>query len=268
MLNLPGGKFIVLTLMVLVLGVVVGTIQLVSLAEEVERLDKEMKRLSRVIPTAHALVRAQREEQEKLQREAKSEREELKNLVARLSEQVEMMEGRVSTLDSSVTDVKIALDRATPAVIAQQQQAEALPKLLAASEKATLRELIREELEEGHKKQVNTLMNLFGNRLLDQLAKELNLTDQQKAQIDEIVRDTMQTMIRMWSEGAAKNPREVQAGIGMALVEANYKIKAVLTAEQNTKYDRMVRRRMESVRRIRQEVVEPPKTQEPSQETY
>ncbi len=268
MLNLPGGKFIVITLMVLVLGVAVATIQIAGLAGDVERLDEQVKKLSKSGSAGPQPTRAQREEQERLQMEADAEKDELKSLVARLSDQVEMMEGRMGTLDSSVAGVKTSLDKAMQAATGQPQDTEALAKMLAPSEKESLRQVIREELEDGSKKQTNILMDIFGNRIMDRFAKELNLTDQQRTQIDGILRDSMQNTMKMWNEGTAKNAQEAQAGMGIIMTETNTKIRSVLTTEQSAKFDTMVQQGMRGMRRAQQEAADPPKPEQPPGETY
>jgi hypothetical protein len=59
-----------------------------------------------------------------------------------------------------------AIDKTAQAASNPPEDTQALAKMLAPSEKEALRQVIREELDDGSKKQTNILMNLFGNRII------------------------------------------------------------------------------------------------------
>ncbi|MDQ7781157.1 MAG: hypothetical protein RDV41_15790, partial [Planctomycetota bacterium] len=245
------------TLSVLVIGIVVMTVQISLLGNDIDRLDDQIKKLSGKTDATKGHNRTAQEAADRLEAQQEAERLAMKDAVDRLSEQLDAMNQKIGGLDSAVVEVKTSFGQMAQAPAAGTEEGK-LSSMLVPSEKEALKSVIREELEDGNKKQTQILMDLFGNRLLDRLARELNLSDQQRTQIDGILRESMQNTMRMWNEGTAKNAGEAQAGMGVVMAETNEKIKNVLTTDQNAKYDQMVQQGMGRMRRVEREATDPP----------
>jgi len=88
------------------------------------------------------------------------------------------------------------------------------------------------------------------DRMVQQMAKRLNLSDDQVTQIRPIVTEQMSQMTAMRSDTSIA-PRDKMAKMMSLRADTATKIKALLTPEQRTQYDAMQQQQMDRMRQQR-----------------
>ena len=89
------------------------------------------------------------------------------------------------------------------------------------------------------------------DRMVQQMTRQLKLSDDQVTQIKPIVVDQMNQMMAIRSDNSVA-PRDRMTKMMALREEAGTKIKAVLTPEQRTQYDAMQQQQMDRMRQRRQ----------------
>lgn len=102
-------------------------------------------------------------------------------------------------------------------------------------------------------------------RQLQHLTRALNLTAAQQEQLKPILTEQDQKMRAIW-QSQAQQRQQMREQMMSAAKESKAKIEAVLTPEQQQKFDAMIHRRMERMHQWRQHHGAPPPPPPPSSE--
>lgn len=240
MQNLPAVKPVVLAIAVLFVAVLITTVQMVSLGNSLDRIEEQVKQLSKGATVVKTQAQTQQRVEDELRAQQEAEQAALRDVVERLSLQLKTVEQEMNGLGSSVAETRLSHQVAG---LAEQTSASAenLSVLLAPSEKDALRDAIREELDAGGAKQAQILMDVIGKRVVQKLTRDLKLTEQQKQQVSGIVTEGIQTALGIWNAGTLKNGKEFQSTIDLVVIDMNAKIKGTLTTAQGAQFDKVVK---------------------------
>ena len=88
-------------------------------------------------------------------------------------------------------------------------------------------------------------MDRFVIRQLDRMTKDLELTSEQREQVEKILRDGTEELATIRRDAIGKS--------GAKIREMNQKISAVLTPEQQTKFEELLKKQRERIRHFQQE---------------
>ncbi|KAF0246846.1 MAG: hypothetical protein FD180_376 [Planctomycetota bacterium] len=152
----------------------------------------------------------------------------------------------LKALKAEVAAVKSAAESMEAA--AASQPSKSVPAASEAQVKAAVEKALaeREDAKKKDRKEREKdllkggdLSGFAANQAVDMLAKELGLTDQQKAQVAEILKTQIATILAAWTD--RKEGEDTKAKMEQLKLDTDTKIKGVLTPEQAVKYDDMQR---------------------------
>ncbi|MDQ7780956.1 MAG: hypothetical protein RDV41_14765 [Planctomycetota bacterium] len=263
MQNPAAAKPFILALAALFVAVLITTIQMVSLGNDLDRLEEQVKQLSKGATVVKTQAQTQQRVEDEQRAQQEAEQLALRDLVERMSLQLETVEQEMSGLGSSVAETKLSRQVAG---LAEQTSAdpENLSALLAPSEKDALRDAIREELDAGGAKQAQILMDVIGKRVVQKLTRDLKLTEQQKQQVSGIVTEGIQTALGIWNAGTLKNGKEFQSTLDLIVIDMNAKIRGTLTTAQGAKFDKLAKQGLWGMESQKKRPQAPKKTQNPT----
>ncbi|NUN49653.1 MAG: hypothetical protein HUU15_12575 [Candidatus Brocadiae bacterium] len=160
--------------------------------------------------------------------------------VAREIEKIRQDVGQVRSAQESQATSIAALEKPAPAPkggdttrATDEEVKIAVEAVLAAREK---------ERAEADSKRRDQWMATAQTAMLDNLAKELGLTEQQKTQVGDILKVQMEAIRGVWTN--REEGSDPRAKMEEVRNDTNTKIKAVLTTEQGVKYDEIAKEPM------------------------
>lgn len=158
--------------------------------------------------------------------------------MAEVSKQIESLKSELSQVKSG-QDAILASSKnpPTPDGGSSTSSAKPLPRTDADLQAAVEAVLAKKDADKkaAEEKQRTDMASRMAQGMVDYLAKELGLTDQQKTQISDIIATQTTAFRDLWSN--RKEGEDVRTKMADMKTDTDQKIKAILTPEQGVKYD-------------------------------